>query len=92
MAGARAERAQGAEQAELERLGARLIRALSDEISGEDFVEPLIGRLVEAGEEAAEEALRRLVARYRERRAADQGSANSTTSASWQAEVSSAAG
>ena len=70
LAAARAERTGGEEKAEIERLGKRLIRAQGDEVSSEDLVEPLIDRLLEVGDEAAEEALRRLVGRYRERRAA----------------------
>ncbi len=70
LAAALAERAGGEEKAELEQLVDRLMRALAAEISGEGIGEPLIDRLLEVGEEAAEEALRQLVGRYRELRAA----------------------
>ncbi len=70
MAGARAERARGAEKAELRQLIERLVGALGDELGGEKYVQLLIGRLLEVGEAAAEEALRQLVGIYRHRRAA----------------------
>ncbi len=69
MAGARADRAQGAETAEMRQLVERLVGALGDELGGEKFVQLLISRLLEVGEAAAEEALRQLVGIYRDRRA-----------------------
>ncbi len=69
MAGALAERARGDEQAELRQLIERLKVNLSDLIGGDKILEHLVGRLLEAGDEAAEEALRELVGIYRHRRA-----------------------
>ena len=73
MARAFADRADGHEKAELQQLGERLVIAVGDQIGGDKFVELLIDRLLEVGEEAAEEALSQLVGIYRHRRAAAAG-------------------
>ena len=70
MAGALARRADASESAELERLIQRLKVALGRQIRQQDFVERLIERLLEVGEDAAEEALDQVVALYRRRRLA----------------------
>ncbi len=74
MAGALAERAVGAEKAELRHLKERLIAALGDQLGGEEFVKLLIDRLLEIREEVAEETLNHLVGLYRHRREAAAGS------------------
>ncbi len=68
MAGAHAQRADAALKVELERLSQRLMIALGRQIRDQDFVELLIDRLLEVGEEAADEALSQVVALYRRRR------------------------
>ncbi len=68
MAGARARRAASAEKAELEQLIERLTVALGENIAKEKFVTQLIDRLLEVGEEAAEEALNQFLGLYRQRR------------------------
>ncbi len=73
MAGVRADRAEGEEAADLRQLIERLIVALGRQVGGDEFVELLIGRLLEVGETVAEEALRQLVGRYHHRRAAAAG-------------------
>ena len=68
MAGALADRAEGAEKAELQQLIKRLVRAFGDDLGGQKIVELLVDQLVAVGEEAAEEALGELVGMYRHRR------------------------
>ncbi len=70
MAGALAERAEGVERIGLERLAERLTAALGAEMLEGDNVEMLIDRLLEIGQEAADEVLGQVVARYRQRRKA----------------------
>ncbi len=68
MAGAHAERAEGTERAELLRLRKRLIAALGQQLGGGELADRLIDRLLEVGEEAAEETLSHLLEVYRQRR------------------------
>ena len=68
MISAQAERAGGAETADLLRLRKRLIAALGKQLGDEEFVKQLIDRLLEVGEEVAEETLSQLTGRYRQRR------------------------
>ncbi len=68
MACAHAERGEGTERAELLRLRKRLIAALGQQLGGGELADRLIDRLLEVGEEAAEETLSHLLKLYRQRR------------------------
>ncbi len=68
MARAHTRRAAGAERAELQQLAESLMVALGRQLGKETFVAQLIGRLLEVGEEAAEEALNQFLGLYRQRR------------------------
>ena len=67
MTRALAARAEAAEQADLEQLCQRLTVAAGEQIGDDDMFKVLIERLISAGPEAAEEALRQLMERYRQR-------------------------
>jgi len=67
MAGAMAERAGGAEKAELEELKERLIAAFGDQLRGERVLE-MVDELLEAEEAVAEAVLGQIVGLYRRRR------------------------
>ena len=69
LVGAHAERAEGDERQELLRLKARLTAVVGDQLGSEGFVELLIDRLLEVGEELAEKTLDRVAETYRHRRA-----------------------
>lgn len=67
MAGAAAKRAEGEERSELEEVAKRLTSVLGEDL-GDELIEAWTDRLLEAGEEAAEGALGRLLEVYRQRR------------------------
>ncbi len=69
MAEAMAARAEADEGEELIELIEHLSVALGDQIGGQKLLDFLLGRLLEVGEETAEEALSQLVSNYRRRRA-----------------------
>ncbi len=68
MARAYARRASGAERTDLNHLTERLTIGLSRELRDEPFMNHLIDRMVEAGEETAEEMLSQFMGLYQRRR------------------------